>query len=442
MLPIYKVQIILFSIVWKNDVGTIIGVSDTIKNIGQGTYSVQVVDSTNCASEIKTISVTGPAPVAYTSLLNNSLCFDSTGRIELISIIDTIPLNYQWQKSGSSTIIDRDSILQAKMGTYYVTVSNSGGCFKIDTFTISEPAKITFPTPLTRDVSCFGGTNGQSVIFSGGLSFTWSTGSVGPFALNLPAGPAWVIANDANNCKSDTVFVLINGPSPLSLDLSKSVIKNPTCFGQSNGSATIQAKGGTGSIYSYSWQNGTVNPSNTNLIAGKYIVTITDSLSCSLIDSIVLGQPSEMIVQKNLSISSKPDCNNSTGGAIGLLITGGNVGTKNINWQSGVNTLNGVATSLSAGSYCATITDTLACSVIFCDTLTQDLVSISTTPSISKVISCNGLNDGILTVAVSGNSVPFNVSWASANGTSLGNSLSLNNIGAGKYYMTVTEQRG
>ncbi|MBK7879566.1 MAG: SprB repeat-containing protein [Saprospiraceae bacterium] len=50
--------------------------------------------------------------------------------------------------------------------------------------------------------------------------------------------------------------------------------------GFANGSATANASGGT-SPYTYNWSNGGTTQSISNLSAGNYSVTVTDSKGCT-----------------------------------------------------------------------------------------------------------------------------------------------------------------
>jgi hypothetical protein len=66
---------------------------------------------------------------------------------------------------------------------------------------------------------------------------------------------------------------------------------NVSCFGASNGSATVSGSGGAG-LYSYNWSNGQIGATATGLSAGTYSVTITDANGCQGTASVTLTQPS------------------------------------------------------------------------------------------------------------------------------------------------------
>ena len=85
-----------------------------------------------------------------------------------------------------------------------------------------------------------------------------------------------------------------------------SSVVNPTCYGGNDGIITITPTGGTpGSTgYSISWNTVPVQTTATitNLSAGQYFVTITDSLGCSVVKCIKVIDPAPLVVELVLII--------------------------------------------------------------------------------------------------------------------------------------------
>ena len=67
------------------------------------------------------------------------------------------------------------------------------------------------------------------------------------------------------------------------------------CFGESSGSATVSANGGDGN-FTYAWSNGATTATASNLIAGNYSVVVTDGDGCTSSQSVVLTQPTQLLV--------------------------------------------------------------------------------------------------------------------------------------------------
>jgi gliding motility-associated-like protein len=97
---------------------------------------------------------------------------------------------------------------------------------------------------------------------------------------------------DANNCL-EVITATITGPTALLLDKT---FTDPLCYGQSNGTITIQATGGT-PAYLYDWGSG-LAPENTatDLAAGTYTITCNDANGCSATIPIILTDPAPAVV--------------------------------------------------------------------------------------------------------------------------------------------------
>ncbi|MFZ1526730.1 MAG: gliding motility-associated C-terminal domain-containing protein [Saprospiraceae bacterium] len=429
-----------FDILWRDSTGNTAGIGQNLFNLGPGRYTVVVTDINKCASVMQTVFITQPDSIAYTKIVNDARCFQENGNATIRVKGGNAGYTFDW-KNASNQTIGRDSTINLKAGTYTVVISNTGNCPKTDTIEITQPGKITFAKPDTINVSCVGKSDGRARIINidPTLNFTWSNGFTGSFAFNLPKGRYWVIGFDNKNCTSDTTYFNIAEPEKITLDPANIILANPKCFGQNNGSLSVASKGGSGNGYTYSWSNGRTSDFLSNLVAGKYIVTITDGGRCSAVDSLTLTQPDSLRAIKDAGNFKNPDCINLTGGSVAFVINGGNSGPKQINWQTGVSSTTSIASGLRAGRYCATITDSQGCTTGFCDSLTQSLKEVKLTPMLSKTISCAGSKDGRASVAVSGNNVPFNVVWKDVNGVEISKDSTVANIGAGKYYVFVKE---
>ena len=176
---------------------------------------------------------------------------------------------------------------------------------------VSEPS-----TPITiidsiSHVSCFNGMDGVANLYI--------TGGVSPYIESWPnANPNQLLAGynmfeilDANNCLyTDSVF--INQPTPI---VVAEQILDVLCNGASTGSASLLVSGGTPS-YTYSWSSGTTSDSIGNLTSGVYIITVTDSLNCSSVDSVIVNEPTAINTN---SIVQNIVCLGDSNGSITLI---------------------------------------------------------------------------------------------------------------------------
>lgn len=174
----------------------------------------------------------------------------------------------------------------------------------------------------------------------------------------------------------------------------------------SNGSATAVPVGGTGT-FTYSWNTNPVQTGQTatGIPPGMYVVTVTDSLGCTTIDS-VLVQGTGL-----LSISTSQ---------VNVICNGGNNGSATINatsgtspytyvWSPNVSSTN-TASTLTAGVYSVDITDLYGCQNSYTFTITEPpLVPLVATGNGSTTI-CLGFS-ATLDVSASGGAPPYSYLW-------------------------------
>ena len=99
-----------------------------------------------------------------------------------------------------------------------------------------------------------------------------------------------------SNTLHDTMVVTIAPPFTTNF----SNVNNVTCYGLSNGSATINAPSAAPPV-TYSWNTVPIQNTQTatNLPAGTYIVTVGSFGGCSVLDTITITQPPQVIVAAN-----------------------------------------------------------------------------------------------------------------------------------------------
>lgn len=195
-----------------------------------------------------------------------------------------------------------------------------------------------------------------------------------------------------------------------------------SCYGQS---ATLTATGGG----TYVWSTGattasiSVNPTTTT----SYIVTVTNTYSCTAKDTVIVNKPSAAL--SATLTGTNATCNGGSNGTATLTVSGG-VTPYTYNWGGGVTTQN--RTGLAAGTYTVTITDAYACTLTKSVTITQP-TAISSTITTTNV-SCNGSGDGTATLTVSGGTGAYTYNWGGGITTQNRTGLS-----AGTYTVTITD---
>ncbi|WP_417609372.1 HYR domain-containing protein [Owenweeksia hongkongensis] len=214
--------------------------------------------------------------------------------------------------------------------------------------------------------------------------------------------------------------------SPVSVSITAQ--NNVNCNGNSTGSLTATAADGDPN-YSYIWSNGstTSNTSSTtnvitSLAAGTYTVTITDNNGSTATASSTVTQPT--VLSAGTSSTGNVTCNGGNDGWISGQGTGGTT-PYTYAWSNGGT--NGVASSLSAGTYTLTVTDANGCTSTASKTITEP-----------TVIALNASNTASsINLTVNGGTTPYTYLWSNSATTE-----DLTSISSGTYTVTVTDANG
>src|SRR5690606_19054299 len=393
-------------------------VSKDLVNVAAGTYTVTVTDNSNCQAVVSS-TITQPTVIAATLTATNATCGQNNGSITTSVSVGTPTYTYLWN-TGATT----SSITNVAAGTYTVTVTDSKLCTKSFSQTISNLAGPVVTVDSVKNVSCFGGTNGGiyiSVTGNSPFTYAWSSGAVSQDLVNVAAGTYTVTVTDNSNCQA-VVSRTITQPTVIAATLTP---VSATC-GQNNGSIPTSVSGGTPS-YTYLWNTGATTSSITNVAAGTYTVTVTDSKLCTKSFSQTISNLAGPVVTvdsvKNVS------CFGGTNGGIYISVTGNSPFT--YAWSSGAVSKDLV--NVAAGTYTVTVTDNSNCQAVVSRTITQPTVIAATLTATNA--TC-GQNNGSITTSVSGGTPTYTYLWNTGATTS-----SITNVAAGTYTVTVTDSK-
>ena len=388
------------------------------------TYRV-TASSVGC---IKTDSVIVNTYSFTTQLVASDVsCFGgSDGNLTALPANGIVPYNYTWSNAAP----DAATQSQLPIGTYSVTVNDANGCTATANQIIIQPSVLQFTNPIVNDVKCFAGVDGSiSVQVIGGTpnyTYTWQPPNANSNAIQgLSIGSYTLTVTDAKGCLKDTTFV-VSGPTELILDTAST---NVTCFGGSNGSATIIPSGGTPN-YIYNWSNSSTQSSIQNVQAGTYAVTVLDANQCSKQASFVIAQPPQ--ISLTTSIINNVSCFGGNDGAATVQVNNG-ISPLTYLWSN--NQTSDTATSLNAASFNVTVTDSNGCTETSSITLQQPTL-LQSNPSVINV-TCFGASNGSINGNPSGGTSPYIFSWSNNQATQNATQLSF-----GNYAATVTDANG
>ena len=304
-------------------------------------------------------------------------------------------------------------------------------------------------TPSSQtNVSCYGGSNGAASINTptggaGGYTYNWTpgnpTGDGTVSVTGLTAGTWTCTVTDANSVTATTSFVITQ---PAAISVTPSSQTNVSCFGGSNGAATINTPTGGAGGYTYDWTPGTPTGdgtvSVTGLTAGTWTCTVTDANSCTATQSFTVTQPTALSVTP--SSQTNVACFGGSTGAASINTPTGGAGGYTYNWTPGNPTGDGTAsvTGLTAGTWTCTVTDANSCTATRSFTVTQP-TALSVTPSSQTNVSCFGGSNGAASINTpTGGAGAYTYNWTPGNPTGDG-TASVTGLTAGTWTCTVTD---
>ncbi|MBL7926932.1 MAG: T9SS type A sorting domain-containing protein [Bacteroidia bacterium] len=407
-----------------------------VNNVAAGTYTVTVKDKNNCTT-VCMVTVTQPASAMSLTMSGSVVACNggNTGTASVVASGGTAPYTYLWNTIVAQTT---SSIAGLTAGTYMVTVTDANGCTQTGNAVVTENTALTI-TATTSDLVCGITNTGQvNAVANGGLApYTYVLGPLnltqasGLFT-GLAQGTYDVTVTDAAGCTAVITGLVVNQPAPLSMGATSGT--NVTCFGGNNGTATAGVVTGGTMPYSYSWN--TVPPqataTATGLVAGTYIVTVTDAGGCTTSGNVTITEPATAMVLSIVN-QTNPSCSGGATGTAEVDATGG-TGPYTYLWSDGQTTA--AVTGLMAGTYQVTATDANGCQAMATIIISQPNQFV-VTATFTDVL-CNGNSDGTITASVSGGNAPFSYDIGIANN----NTGLFTGLAAGNYIVTVTDNGG
>lgn len=438
--------------------------TNVLNNIGVGTYNVTITDANGCSiSRSYTVTTIQPLAVNLNSInsITSINCYgDTTGKLEAIATGGRPSLTapnylYEWRNVLNQVVGTSASIIGLAAGTYtvYVTDFNTPASTIQQSFTITQPASpLTAAVQITNPILCAGGTGSLSVSASGGTPayiYEWKNSAntvVGTTQIvtNLSSGVYTCKVADANGC-SITQTITLTSPTVLNATHTQT---NVLIYGQSTGSITVNATGGTGA-YTYILNNTITQTTNvfTNLAAGNYTVEVKDANGCTITLNVTITQSSALQVVVNQPVANQILCYGGNTGALTTTVSGG-VAPYYYQWKKNGVVLTGVITSsinnLTAGVYEVEVKDNVG--AIKTETFTITEPTQLTVSFITNPVTCADVNSGSITATVTGGTPPYTFSWNTGY-TGTNNSSSdtfhiLSNIPIGSYSVTITDSKG
>ncbi len=398
------------------------------------TLSIQVQGISNCSGQIGTAScwtLDCNPPVLQLENSKEPSCF--LGNDGSIQVLGSGGSGNGFIYSLGGETNDTGIFSDLSAGMYTITVTDDFDCSGTIDVELFQPANLQLIEIVVDSISCEEGSDGSvTVEVIGGVgpyTYNWDNFGMDSIYSNLSQGLFDVTVTDINGCQAVT-SVELTDPPPISLGLSS---VPATCFGFSDGSATINPMDGQ-APYSFLWDGNAGNQNSqtaVDLTSGSYFVTVTDNKGCQSIALVAVGQPTELIPTID---GTDLNCNNDGSGTVSIDHVGG-TGPFSYEWSNMADIPDQM--NLDAGVYSVTITDDNDCTaestIEIMEPEALDVISASSN------IACFGGNEGNLSVIVTGGVATGDYFFDWSNGDQGAGLNAINNLSADDYCVTVTD---
>jgi gliding motility-associated-like protein len=340
------------------------------------------------------------------------------------------------QKTSAIRLIKTILVLDNESPGNRASFEVTNGSAKVNTCSTTPTCTVVS----TKNVSCAAGSDGGinvTVSQTAGCNCVWKKDGVvfqtNPATncnlVNAPAGN-YILELTCNGTVSCSLTQIITAPAVIT---TNGAVTNEACG--TKGGIVLTVTGGSPS-YTYAWAPGGATTKDiTNLSAGSYTVTVTDSKSCTSTRSFTVAAVSGSDITINGAITNEA-C--ATKGSIVLTVTGGSP-SYTYAWAPGGATTKDI-TNLNTGSYTVTVTDSKSCTSTRSFTVTSGGGTAVTVEGTVTNVQCFGQTSGAINLTVAGGcpdvTGAYRYTWS---GPTAATGRNPTNLAAGSYSVIVMD---
>ncbi|MBL7746317.1 MAG: SprB repeat-containing protein, partial [Chitinophagaceae bacterium] len=415
----------------------------TFTNLTPGPHSVVITDNpTGCLSNTINFTIAAGAVILANAVPAATSCNGAAdGSITVTPTTGTAPYTFSLDGGAYLPGAAPYTFNNLAAGAHTIRVTDANGCVtNVINVNIAVGPQLA-ATAAPSATSCNGASNGSITVTptNGNAPYMFSLDGAAPVAgaapytfTNVSAGPHTVVMTDAAGCITNTINVDVAVGPTLTTSVNKTDV---ACNGNATGSIVVTQPVIGIAPYEYSLDNITWQASNTfsGLVAGTYTVYYREGNGCVGSQTITVTEPAAMTA----SAATVPVvCNGQSNGII-TVTSGGGVAPHEFSIDGGTTWQSSNVFNVPAGPYTIIIRDANGCTTTRTVIITEPAI-LSAAP-VNTNASCDGGNDGTITVNATGGNASYEYSIDNGATWQSGNVF---NVAPGNYTVSVRDNLG
>lgn len=418
-------------------------VSYTFNNVSSGSHTVTVTDATGCSTNpaLLVIVAAGPGVTGTATPSATSCPSAANGQIVVNTTAGTAPFTYQLDGGAPQNGANPYTFFNVTSGSHNVIITDNFGCsLPINNIIVNAGPPLAAST-ISNSTSCSGASNGSITVTP--------TNGISPYTFSIDGGPAFAdpVSYTFNNLApgAHTIIVTDAAGCITNPPISETVVAGPVlattasvsdvlCNGDATGKITVAQPAFGSPPFEYSLNGGSWQISNifTGLTAGIYTVAYREGNGCQGSHQETVSEPTAMT---SSAATVAAVCNGDANGII-TITAGGGIVPYQYSIDGGVNWQPGNVFNVAAGTYTITIRDANNCTTTQSATVTEP--AALTAASVNTNASCDGGDDGVITVNAAGGNSGYTYSIDGVNFQA----SNIFNVAPGPYTVAVKDNLG
>ena len=423
----------------------------TAFNLDAGNYSLVVLDANDCPIE-NTFTIEEPLALQVEVTINQgAICEDTDNKLLAEVSGGTAPYQYLWSNGATDSCL-----VDVAPGDYNLSLTDANNCTQIiNSIKVRETfEELQLDSFIVSDITCNGAADGAMTAFiSGGAPpyrFHFSnnhivdTTATRVTCSNLPLDFDYrvTVSSLTTGCSVVSQTEAVLEPPLLIINLDSSNFVN--CFGGLDGAIYVSATGGTPN-YNFEWFE--VNDPETlistnedlvNIPSGTYFAVVRDANACTdTLTPVSIGNANEVLeIVEPLTMIQDVACKGDSTGSINITPSGGSP-PYSFEWSNGA--ISQDIFNLAAGIYTLTLTDSDTCRLIFpLFEVEEPLTGITIESELTHLL-CKEIEDGAITLSVSGGTEPYSYVWQFEDEFLDADSCTISNLEDGSYFVAIQD---